>query len=53
MNEFRALYVGRKNLWNSGCSFPVIFNLESPENFVSQLCELPGAAQCCKTYHPF
>jgi hypothetical protein len=26
MNEFRALYVGRKILWNSGCSFPVIFN---------------------------
>ena len=53
MNEFRALYVGRKILWNSGCSFPAIFDLESPENFVSQLCELPDAAQCCKTYHPF
>jgi hypothetical protein len=53
MNEFRALYVGRKILWNSGCSFPVIFDLESPENFVSQLCQLPGAAQCRKTYYPF
>lgn len=53
MNEFRALYVGRKILWNSVCSFPVIFDLESPENFVSQLCQLPDAAQCRKTHYPF
>ncbi len=41
MNEFRALYVGRKILWNSGCSFPVIFNWKALKtlflNFASYL----------------